>query len=248
MRFSHFSLATLLLSLATAAALSAQAPIERAAGPRPVPGVFVHSAKNAYVRTVSINADHTELRVEHGVANIRVDHPAEGSLILVDLPGGQVDLLKDGFYTFNADTNTFRVMDGEATAYATGNSAKEIKVKSAQEVVFDAHPHAADFERSQARADLVPYDAAPRGEYANGGGYGEAYVGDAPYGYGYYAPYPYYAYGYPYGYYGWGWGYPYYGYGWGLGLGFYGGGFYGYRGGFGGYHSGFGGGRGFGHR
>ncbi len=39
------------------------------------------------------------------------------SELLVDLPGGQVSLLKDGFYTFNADTQTVRVLKGEADAY-----------------------------------------------------------------------------------------------------------------------------------
>ena len=83
---------------------------------QPAPGVFVRSDVNNGVTTVHSSSTDTELRVVQGRANITVHHPADGSRILVDLPGGQVSLLKDGLYTFNAATNTVRVLHGEAEA------------------------------------------------------------------------------------------------------------------------------------
>ena len=69
-------------------------------------------------KTVSADAKGTEMRITHGVANVSVHHPEnKDARILVDLPGGQTALLKDGLYTFNADTNTVRVLKGEADAY-----------------------------------------------------------------------------------------------------------------------------------
>ncbi len=204
---------------------------------QPTAGVLVRSDADSSVRTVATGAANTELRVERGRATIEINHPKENSQITVDLPGGQVDLLKDGLYTFNAETNTVRVLRGEASAYAgSATSGKAVKVKEDKELTFGATGklRSVDADPRELTADLVPGPGAER-VYA-GGGYGRAYgPGYGPYGDGFveypYAPYPYYGFGYPYG-----WGYPYYGYpfGFGLGFGFYGRGFYGggFRGGF----------------
>jgi hypothetical protein len=188
------------------------------------------------VREVSSDAGKLELSVDRGVANINVHDPAKDVLILVDLPGGQTQLLKNGLYTFNAQTNTARVLKGEALAFPgpakNASGEKPLKVKENHDIAFngtDVKPH--DFAPYEARADLLATPGAPAG-----GGYGAGYgypYGYGPYGDGFYGdgPYPYWAYGYP------GWGYPYgYGYPFGVGLGFayYGGG--GFHGG--GFHGG----------
>jgi hypothetical protein len=209
----------------------------------PSPGIWVRSAPGAEVKTVATTADSIELRVDKGLANVSIRHPKENEQILVDLPSGQVALFKDGAYTFNAATNTFRVLEGEAAAFpASDAKAKPLTVKEDHAVVFGAgNLHATEFAPFQAQADILPAGAAGRepgygygeygpgyrpGPYAYGPGYAPAYA-YGPYGDGYYG-YPYYAYGYPYGAWG-GWGYP---YGFGLGIsfgGYWGGGF---RGGF----------------
>jgi hypothetical protein len=198
----------------------------------PTQGVYLRVGQNSSVNAVAVTPDHTELRVEHGIANVSVHHPADHAEILVDLPGGQTALLKDGLYTFNADTNTVGVLHGEADAYPGANAdAKPIKVKEDHAVTFTGpRVKSVEFQPFQASADLVPFANGYARNGGNGGGYGYG-----PYGDGFAYGYPYYAYGYPYGY----WGDPYwaYGYPFGFGLGFgYGGGFYGggFRGGFGG--------------
>lgn len=272
---SRVSIAFLSLVLVPGAVLLAQdgqspAPIERphyAAGPQgryaqpparpftvaPLAGVRVVS--DAPVATVSGAADTTELRVDHGRANITVEHPQKGALILVDLPGGQVDLLADGFYTVNADTNTLRVLHGDAQVFppGAGDDAKGVSVHEAEEIVLGGAMHAHSAEAADFRADVIQ----ERGGGQYGGAYGRPYgYGYArPYAYPYVAAYPYAGWGYPYAgwgypyYAGWGWDYPYYGYGWGYpygwGLGFgWGGGYWGgYRGGYwGGYRGGYRGG------
>lgn len=186
---------------------------------QPAAGVWVRST--GPVTTVTHDSQRTEMRLDHGIANVTVHDPEEGSIVLVDLPGGQAQLLKNGLYTFNAVTNTVRVVRGEASVFP-GNETKARKVDEAQAFVFGRDSHAVDVHYRYDRTDLLP-----GGSYGyNGAQYAQRYA-DGPvyhddyYGYpGYYAPY-YAGWGYP----GWGgWGYPYGGYGWGVGIGFYGGG------------------------
>ncbi|HTV07680.1 MAG TPA: hypothetical protein VMD97_01385 [Candidatus Aquilonibacter sp.] len=212
----------------------------------PIPGVILRVAPNSSVKEVVSDSSKLELRVERGLANVEVHDPQKNILILVDLPGGQTQMLKNGLYTFNATTNTARVLKGEALAFAASNpNAQPMKVKEYNKVEFgkDARPH--EFVPQQAIADLIPSPRAPYGYgygggssygFAPGYGYGYAPYGDGPYG-GYYpyhgySPYwgfaePYPWWGYPYGFYPWGGfgiGFGYYG-GWG----FHGGGFHGRR-------------------
>lgn len=188
------------------------------------PGVFVRIGHGSAVRAISLTTDKIELKVERGVANVSIHNAQKDADILVDLPGGQTTLVKDGFYTFNANTNTARVLRGEAYAYPGANmQGKPIKIKENHAVIYnglDIRPF--EFDPFEARADLVPY---PRSESVG------------PVYYGPYAGFPYYDYGYPFWYnpfyVGFGWGY--YG-GWGRG--FYGGWGGGWRGGWGGYRGG----------
>ena len=201
------------------------APTRGTATTQPIPGVLVRVAANSSVRAISV-ADPVELKVERGLININVHHPANNSQILVDLPGGQTSLLKDGLYTFNASTNTVRVLKGEASILPPNQ--KTLKVKEDHFVTLAGTTmKAVEFDPYEARADLIPY--AP-GTYSFGGGGGYGPYGDGFYGgaYSYYGyPYPY---GYPYDYFGYG--YP---FAFGLGFGYYGG-FGGWRGGYGGFH------------
>lgn len=192
----------------------------------PIQGVILRVGAHSNVQEVSSDAQKLELRVERGLANINVHKPAKGTLILVDLPGGQTQILKDGLYTFNAETNTARVLKGEALAFpADAAGAKPIKVKEFNKVVYNGtNVRPQQFIPYEASVDVLP------GPAVQGGRTAPAFGGYSPYGVGFY---PYYAYGYPWA---WGYLYPYYPYGfypYGVGVGF------GYYGGFhGGYHGG----------
>ena len=193
------------------------------------PGIFLRSnAQTAFEHVSSTDPTHVELRLSAGVADLSVRHPEDRPQILVDLPGGQTAILKDGFYTFNAGTNTVRVLKGEAAAYPGSKpDTKPVKVKEDHALAFTSpNARSMEFDPAQAGADILPDGQRGEGDYAaqpRGSGYG-------PYGDGFYG------YGYPYGWGGpFGWDYPYgYGYPFGFGIGF------GYFGGFGGF-----GGRGF---
>jgi len=201
----------------------------------PAPGIWVRSTPGTEVKTVASTADSIELSVNKGLANVSIRHPKENEQILVDMPNGQVALEKDGLYTFNAGTGTFRVVEGEAAAYpAADQKAKPVTVKEDHAVVFGAGSlKSVEFAPFQAHADILPagpegrepgYGLRPNGYYGGPAYAYGPYGGWGAYGDGFYGyPYsPYYAWGYPYG--GWGWGYPYFGVGIGFG-GYWGGGF-----------------------
>lgn len=190
---------------------------------QPVAGVWLQTEPYSEVKVVSADANKTEIRVDRGRANIQVHHPADNSQILIDLPGGQTTLIKDGLYTFNAETNTVRVLKGEAEVYpGTANStAKAVKVKEEHELAFATGATALKAKEVGPQllfADLLPGPGRPGAE-DHGGGYGYGRYGD---GNPYWRPNPYGF--YPYAGYGWGepfgWGYP---YGFGPGFGYFGG-------------------------
>ena len=194
---------------------------------QPNAGVFVRSDVSNGVETVSSSDAVTELRIVQGRADVTIHHPASHSEILVDLPGGQVSLLKDGLYTFNAGTKTIRVLHGEAEAYdGAKDASKGTKIKETQQLAFfeNVKLRAVNTYPYELTADLLPGGGRSRGDGTGGG----------PYGDGFYAGSSYYAggYGYPWSYgispYGYGYGYP---FGVGIGFGYYGG-FGGFRGGF----------------
>lgn len=199
-----------------------------------IAGVWLRTESGANVETVSADRHVAEVRIESGRANVTVHHPAQDTQILVDLPGGQTALLKDGVYTFNSATDTVHVLEGEAEAFPGNREDDGIKLKDNRMYVFGTgEAHAKLFEPTATDTDLLPGGPGSLdGSYGRGGYRGEylyagsPYYGFAPYGYAW-GPY---AWGYPYGY---GWG-PYgYGYPFGVGIGFsY---FGGYRGGFGGF-------------
>lgn len=221
---------------------------------QPITGVWLRSNAASVVHTVSATPQGTEIRLEKGVLNVSVHQPAAHSAIFVNLPGGQTSLLKDGLYTFNADTNTVRVLHGEAAAFPSTQQPgltpvaitntphdKGIKIKEAHQ--FSFLPTLNTGERLKS-TEAYPYEIAadllPTGN-GDGRGYANYSGDDGPYYAGAWG-YPGYYSGYYPGY--WGFGYP---YGYGIGIGYYGGyrgGFGGYRGSFGGYRGGIGGFRG----
>jgi len=174
---------------------------------------------------VSATQQQLEVRLEHGRLNVNVHHPADHTEILIDLPGGQTSLLKNGLYTFNAETNTVRVLRGEAAAYVGATSAnakgKPVKIKEDHQLSLVAgNAKTVEVYPYELRADLLPLGDRREGDYGHGGYAAYPYYAggwDYPYGYGFYP-----------GYYGGYYGYP---FAYGIGFGYYGG-FGGFRGGF----------------
>lgn len=205
------------------------------------PGVFLRLDDNSTVKMISPDLTRTQVELEHGRAGIEVDeiHP-QNNLDIIDA-GVTTQLLKNGFYEFNADQPTAMVFDGKATVKV--GDGKYRVVKSHHELALVAglndKPIAlekpANFNTNEAKDDLYNWNSLRSqylaeannqiaGQYVDGSGFYPGWYWD-PYAYGYtfigidpfYSPF--------------GWGF--YPFGWGRYGGWYGGryyGHYGYRG------------------
>ena len=209
------------------------------------PGSLLRLGENTSAQLVAIDSHRAEVRLDSGKANVVVNAIPAKTLLLVDLPNGQTQMLERGLYTFDTATQAVRVFHGKADVFPgvnTTTDVKPVKVKGGHEVeLSDARIHPQSFEISEAQ-DLLPWtgpqEARADGDVglstnpsydSGGGGYApvaSGFYGD-PYGFGFGYPSLAFGFGEPWGFFG----NPYglYGYpaGLGLGFGYYGGGFYG---------------------
>ncbi|HEY6488101.1 MAG: FecR domain-containing protein [Terracidiphilus sp.] len=203
------------------------------------PGVFLRLDDNSTVKMISPDLTHTQVELEHGRAGIEVDevHP-ENNLDIEDA-GVTTQLLKNGYYEFNADQPTAMVFDGKA-AVEIGDGKYKV-VKSHHELALVAGPNdkplvkekPAGFDVNAARDDLYNWNSLRSqylaeannqiaGEYAGGPGFVPGWYWDpSMWDYTFIGGGPFYS---PFG-----WGF--YPFGWGgwYGGGWYGGRFYGHK-------------------
>jgi hypothetical protein len=206
------------------------------------PGVFLRLGENSSVQMVSPNLTHVEVRLDRGRANVEVDQIYKQNTILIDLPNGQTQLLKNGLYTFDVGNSTVRVFDGEANVFPGRNLQAEVKpvtVKAGHQLVLTGDQDKVQrFDKDKAQDDLYKWSSL-RSQYLGTANLhlASAYAGAASFYPGWYWA------GGLYGYtwlpanglfwnpYGFGFYSPYYLYSGGPIYG-YGRGFYGYRGGY----------------
>jgi len=239
------------------------------------PGVFLRLDDNSEVKMISPDLTKTQVELEHGRAGIEVDeiHP-QNNLDILDA-GVSTQLVKNGYYEFNADQPTAMVFDGKAAVevgdgkYRTLNPHHELALVAGPNDKPIANEKPASFDVNAAKDDLYNWNSLRSqylaeannqiaGEYVGGPGFAPGWYWD-PYMWDYtfigmgpfYSPFGwgFYPYGWAGGWYGGGYGgqYGYRGVGrvGGPVHGFAGGGFHGGAGVGGGFHGGGGGG---GHR
>jgi len=205
-----------------------------------IPGVFLRLDDNSTVKMISPDLTRTQVELEHGRAGIEVDeiHP-ENQLDILDA-GVTTQLVKNGYYEFNANEPTAMVFDGKA-AVEVGDGKYRV-VKSHHELALVAGPKdkplakekPADFDVNASKDDLYNWNSLRSqylaeannqiaGEYAGGPGfvpgwYWDPYMWDYTFigGGPFYSPF--------------GWGFYPFGWGGGWGWGGWYGGLWGYRG------------------
>lgn len=224
------------------------------------PGIFLRVDAHSAVKMIAPDLAQTQVEVERGRASVEVDQIFPQNMVQIMDNGVTTQLLKTGYYEFDANQPEARVFDGRAEVELGSGKWEAVKghhelalvADGAREktVDFNAHPVNDDlYNWSRLRSEyLAKANNQIAGEYAYAPGFYPGWYWD-PYmwGYTYIGWDPFYS---PFG-----WGF----YPWGGYVGFYGGGFYGgrgfYGGGFrgggfhgggfggGGFHSGGGGGR-----
>jgi hypothetical protein len=94
------------------------------------PGIFLRLDKNSTVKMISPDLTHTEVALERGRAEVEGAQQYPQNRILINLRGGQAEILKNGLYEFDADNNTVRTFDGKAVIYPDNNFQNDVKPKT----------------------------------------------------------------------------------------------------------------------
>jgi hypothetical protein len=155
------------------------------------PGVFLRVGSNSSVKLVSPNLTNTEAAVEEGEATVEVTEVHKQNDIRIDADGVTTQLVKNGFYDFDAARNQVLVLDGEAIVDENG---RQVKVKGGHELTLNqdsTKPQSFD-KNTYESGDLYRWsslrsaylaeanvDAAP--SYIVGGGYGAGWYGSGWY-------------------------------------------------------------------
>ena len=151
------------------------------------PGVFLRVGSNSSVKMISPGLTNTEIGVEQGEASVEVAEIHKQNDIRIDTDGVTTQLVKNGFYDFDAARNLLLVLDGEAIVDENGS---QVKVKGGHELTLNQNstrPQSFD-KNTYKSGDLYRWsslrsaylaeanvDAAPG--YIAGGGYGLGWYG-----------------------------------------------------------------------
>ena len=198
------------------------------------PGIYLRMDSNSAVRMISPSLTPTIVELEHGRASVEVDQLLKENVVQLVDNGVTTQMVKTGYYEFNANSPMARVFKGQAEAEYRPHKWEKIKGEHELTLIPDQHEKTRRFHPDLNEDPLMAWSKL-RSQYLAeeneqiaadyyGGGYGSGWYWD-PYGLGYtylgmspfYSPFG-------WGYYpmGWGWGGGYYG-------GYYGGGYYGGR-------------------
>ena len=151
------------------------------------PGVFLRVGSNSAVKMISPSLTNTEIGVEEGEASVEIAEIHKQNDIRIDADGVTTELLKNGYYDFDAAHNQVRVLDGEAIV---DDSGRQVKVKGGHELTLNQEntkPQGFD-KKAYESSDLYNWsslrsaylaeanvDLGP--SYIAGGGYGLGWYG-----------------------------------------------------------------------
>jgi FecR protein len=152
-----------------------------------IPGVFLRVGADSSVQMISPSLTNTEVLLQKGEATVEVTELHKENRLRMDENGTVTELVKTGFYDFDANQNQIRVFDGQAMVK---DNDREIRVKGGHELELNASklkPHGFDKKEYEA-SDLYNWsslrsayvaeanaDIAPR--YVLAGGFGPGWIG-----------------------------------------------------------------------
>jgi hypothetical protein len=127
------------------------------------PGVFMRLGENSSAQMVSTNLTRTEVRLDRGQANVEVDQIYKQNTILIDLPSGQTQLLKNGLYTFDVENSTVRVFNGQADVFPGNDlqaAVKPIVLKGSHQFLLTGDGGKPQrFDKDKAQDDLYKWSS-----------------------------------------------------------------------------------------
>lgn len=91
------------------------------------PGVFLRLDDQSSVKMISPDLTHTQVTLERGRAGVEVDEIHPENRLDVEDAGVTTQLLKDGYYEFNADQPMAMVFDGKAAVEVGDGKYRVVK-------------------------------------------------------------------------------------------------------------------------
>ena len=182
------------------------------------PGVFLRLDDNSAVKMISPDLTKTQVELTQGRAAVEVDQIfPQNDLEIID-GGVTTQLLKPGFYEFNAGQPTAMVFTGRAEIREGNGRSKEIKDHHEATLAVNADPKSRGFDTHDAQDQFYNWSSLRSqylaeannqiaGQYAgvqgfNPGWYWDPYMADytfigmgpywSPFGYGFYPPWGWY--------------------------------------------------------
>ena len=103
------------------------------------PGVFLRLDDNSSVRMITPDLTHTEIQVDRGRAQVEVDQLYKQNNIVVIAGSSRTQLLKQGLYSFDADSSHLRVFDGKAAVLpeSAADNEKPVTVKGGKQLALN---------------------------------------------------------------------------------------------------------------
>jgi hypothetical protein len=200
------------------------------------PGVFLRVDNDSAVKMLTPDLTPTVVALEHGRASVEVDNISRNNTLQVIDNGVTTQMIKDGYYEFNANSPAAKVFTGQAEVEYRRGKWESVKGHHELALLAGQHEKARKFHASPQEDQLMAWSKIRSQELAQANnqlaseyeGYAPGWFWD-PYfsGYTYMGMSPFYS-PFGWGFYPMGWGM---GMGWGggWGPGFYGRGFYGRR-------------------
>lgn len=165
------------------------------------PGVFLRVDDNSAVKMISPNLTKTQVEVDRGRAAVEVDQIYKQNMLDVMDAGVTTQLLKNGFYEFDANQPEAMVFSGKASVevgdgkYRTVNSHHELALVAGRDDKPLAKEKPQNFDTSAAQDDfynwsdlrskyLAEANNQIAGQYANVAGFYPGWYWN-PYGWGY---------------------------------------------------------------
>jgi hypothetical protein len=116
------------------------------------PGAFLRIGPNSDFRLDSVGLADTRVSLVHGSAMLEADQMVQGTRLEVGVGGATADVLKKGLYSFNANPQTMRVLDGKLKV-ASATKTREIGGDDQILLANGDNLKKTDFDKSQAKSD-----------------------------------------------------------------------------------------------
>jgi hypothetical protein len=128
------------------------------------PGIFLRMDDHSAVKMISPDITPTKVELERGRASVEVDEIFKQNVVQIVDGGVTTQLIKDGYYEFDANHPTVLVFKGQAEADTGDGKWQEVKGHHSMALAPDARTKPVKFNAEDAEGELYNWSSL-RSEY-----------------------------------------------------------------------------------